>query len=281
MEKANHVHDRFFKQIFSHVSNTRDFVQLSFPPDMVQKMDLTSLSLDEKSYITAQVDESFSDLVYSCNYKVKKLIKICLLFEHKSRQSPTDVFQILSYMTNAYMQAIKQKKRQEIVIPIVFYHGQKPWKKKAFHKYFGETDAILRKFIPAFDYILIDLSQFTDTQIEEIYQQKDILRTSLYLFKYIQNRQEIINKIEKIFNFAESLFEDNENENQLKSIYIYLFNNLNEEEAMTTITKLKKTTVRKSKGFVSYADTLIMRGREKGMEEGMEKGETIKSLKTC
>ncbi len=282
MKQISNKHDKFFKEMFSYVENARHLIQVNFPPDILQKLDLNSLYLEDKSYIDSKLEEGFSDLVYSCNYGKNKKVKINLLFEHKSKQSDNDEAQILYYIASANMQAKKQQKHREVILPIVFYHGQKPWRKRPYHKLFGETDTVLQKYIPAFNYVLIDLSQFTDEQIDALYLQKDILRTAILLFKYIQNTRETILKIEKIFNFAETFSENQESENQLKTIFIYLFNNLNKEEAMKTIEKLNKTNIRKTKGFVSYADTLLQEGRQEGRQEGKEEGRqegaTIKAI---
>ncbi len=76
-------HDKFFKETFSIRENVVDFLEGIFPEEIVKKLDLSTLSLDNNSYIDEELKEHFSDIVYTCVCKNEKL-KIALLFEHKS-----------------------------------------------------------------------------------------------------------------------------------------------------------------------------------------------------
>jgi hypothetical protein len=76
-------HDKFFKETFSIKKNVIDFLQGTFPPEILKKLDLSTLTQDNNSYIDEELKEHFSDIVYTCFCKDKEL-RITLLFEHKS-----------------------------------------------------------------------------------------------------------------------------------------------------------------------------------------------------
>ena len=61
-------HDLIFKQTESHLENAKDYIRGICPSELVKNLDLEKLQLDESSYITEELSEYFSDLVYTCLY---------------------------------------------------------------------------------------------------------------------------------------------------------------------------------------------------------------------
>lgn len=82
--KAINPHDKFFKEIFSKKEEVQDLIINTLPKYLTNKIDFSSLQLDNTSYVDEELKTSFSDLVYNCIYKGKTTIKISLLLEHKS-----------------------------------------------------------------------------------------------------------------------------------------------------------------------------------------------------
>jgi predicted transposase/invertase (TIGR01784 family) len=55
-------HDKLFKQVFSEASNAVDFIRGIFPKELLSKLNLETIVLENSSYITKNLKESFSDL---------------------------------------------------------------------------------------------------------------------------------------------------------------------------------------------------------------------------
>ena len=123
MEISN-PHDKLFKEIESIKENAEDLIRGTFPANLLERIDLGSLKLDNNSYIDENLQEYFSDLVYECKYTGKVTIKISLLFEHKSYVPDFINLQLLKYILGIWEAQIKQKKKPQIIIPMVFYHGK-------------------------------------------------------------------------------------------------------------------------------------------------------------
>ena len=83
MEIVN-PHDKFFKETFSNRENAIDLISGLLPEELKSNLDFNSMELDNNSYIDQAMNEYFSDLVYTVNYKGKTELKISLLLEHKS-----------------------------------------------------------------------------------------------------------------------------------------------------------------------------------------------------
>jgi predicted transposase/invertase (TIGR01784 family) len=66
-------HDKFFKETFSIRENVIDFLRGTFPEEILKKLDLSTLTQDNNSYIDEELREHFSDIVYSCFCRGKEL----------------------------------------------------------------------------------------------------------------------------------------------------------------------------------------------------------------
>ncbi len=156
------AHDKFFKYLFSQKEEVCDFISNVCPKELVNKLDLSTLELSTTEYINKDLKVNFSDIVYNCTYGKDTKINISLLFEHKSYPEKYPHLQLLSYMLNMWQTQIKQNEKLTPVIPIIFYHGSNNWKKLSFNKFFKGLDDDLLKFIPMFDYLLVDTSELTN-----------------------------------------------------------------------------------------------------------------------
>jgi predicted transposase/invertase (TIGR01784 family) len=149
-------HDKFFKETFSRTDITADFLQACLPGDIHAKLDLSSLRRKTDSHTDEQLNEHFADLIFSilCDGKP---IRITLLLEHKSYPVKYPHFQLNRYLLNVWEQQIRQKNKLTPILPIIIYHGQSRWQKRPLSAYFPGIAIELTTYLPAFDYVLIDL----------------------------------------------------------------------------------------------------------------------------
>ncbi len=163
-------HDKLFKALFSNKAAVSEFVAKLFPKDVAERIDTESLALDPTEYVDKELKTHFCDVVYHCVYRGNTdeaiPITLSLLFEHKSTPESHPHFQLLRYLLNIWETQLKQKQALTPVIPIIFYHGRRPWIKKPLEAYFKQTDDVLNRFIPRFDYLLIDASQYCFSFLE-------------------------------------------------------------------------------------------------------------------
>ncbi len=50
IKKISHIHDRFFKQVFSYVEVMREFIEQTFPDYIVNKLNLNTLVNDSNDF---------------------------------------------------------------------------------------------------------------------------------------------------------------------------------------------------------------------------------------
>src|SRR5699024_11029260 len=94
------------------------------------------------------------------------------LFEHKSYPDKTVAFQLLKYMAEIWNTKIKKENVDQlpIILPLVVYHGISGWN---IETTLGGMISGCRnlpnevmKYIPDFEYLIYDLSNYTDKQIK-------------------------------------------------------------------------------------------------------------------
>ncbi|TYT74953.1 Rpn family recombination-promoting nuclease/putative transposase [Desulfobotulus mexicanus] len=114
----------------------------------------------------------FSDLLYICQFK-GKLIRIALLFEHKSYVDHDMLFKILLYMASQWERCRKQEIEKNPIISIVIYHGERKWQPGLLSDCFKDLPSMIKPFIPDSEYI------FKATDLQPEYVAETIGRVSL------------------------------------------------------------------------------------------------------
>jgi predicted transposase/invertase (TIGR01784 family) len=262
-------HDKFFKELFSKREEVSEFISKTFPSELTQKLNFETLELDKTEYVDKKMKTSFSDIVYNCVYGKDIKIKISLLFEHKSYPESFPHLQLLGYMLNIWQSQIKQKQDLTPVIPIIFYHGERRWTQKPFEKYFENLDKTLQKFIPKFDYLLIETSKYTDQQIKELFESLQ-LQVGLLIIKNIYNEQKILQEITEIFAGINQILQTEKGEQFFETVvsYLYFATNL---ETQKLVEKMRTISPKAEQKFVSTAMRLQLKGKIEGIEVGIKK----------
>jgi predicted transposase/invertase (TIGR01784 family) len=180
-------HDKFFKETFSIRENAIDFLSGTFPPEILKKLDLSTLTQDNSSYIDEELREHFSDIVYTCFCKEKE-IRITLLFEHKSYALACPYLQLMKYLLKIWEANSKQAQRLIPVIPVILYHGKEAWKVRRFREYFEGIDEVFYRFIPEFEYLLTDISCYSNEEIKDRVFRRVSLQITMLLMRNIFGR---------------------------------------------------------------------------------------------
>ena len=165
MKKLNNPHDKFLKETLSRKENAVGFIQNYLPQEIVAMIDLDNIKIEKDSYITKNLQEYFTDLLYKVIIKGEESY-IYVLFEHKSYPDKLIGLQLLEYLIQCWRTKAKQKQALPLVIPLVIYHGKTNWNiGLRFSEIIEPIDNSLRKYIPDFEYILYDLSKYSDDEI--------------------------------------------------------------------------------------------------------------------
>ncbi len=162
-----------------------------------------------------------------------------------------------------------EEKKLPIIIPLVLYHGKTKWEVDTnFSSIISGPCEKLKKYIPDFEFILYDLTQYSDDDIKG----KVLSQIMLLLFKHIQDN-DILDKLPGILSLINQLTMKDTGERSIKTLLIYLFStvDINVED----INEIVKKSTSEDKGDLLM--TLAERLRNEGFQVGRQEG-TIEGL---
>ena len=81
MAASHNPHDQFYKQVFGRTEVAADYLQNYLPTEIVQSIDLQSLTPIQDSFIDVELKESSTDLLFQTNYKDEPFLTYTL-FDH-------------------------------------------------------------------------------------------------------------------------------------------------------------------------------------------------------
>ena len=274
--KIQNPHDKFFKETFSKIEVARDFMNNYLPQSIINIVDLNTLELQKDSFINEELQEVFSDMLFRVKIN-KREGYVYFLFEHKSYTSRNISFQLLKYMLEIWEAKCKKENSNElpIVIPLVIYHGSDEWNIKTtlgeMIKGYKELPEDVKKYVPDYEYLLYDLSSYTDEEIKGEVQ----LRILIAIFRDVFTKD---NKaiIQTVLRAAEHLGKLEDQQTGIEYFETFLRYILNAGQKLTKEDIediIKKVETRYPEGS-EVVMTLAEQYREEGELRGELRGET-------
>ncbi len=266
MDNITNPHDKLFRETWSDKKVATDFLRHYLPRDVLSLIDLNSLEICKDSFVEDDLKEYHSDLLY------KVLLDghegyVYLLFEHKSYPDRLIHLQLSEYMLKIWRLNLKQTKSHilPIIIPMVLYHGQKKWNYGTkFSMLFPKCSERLSAYLPDFEFILQDLTQYSDDEIRGM----ALSRIVMLLFKHISD-PDIAQKLPVIFSFMREITESEGGLRFLEKILRYL-SNAADGITPNELKSIVEESLSQKKGelFMTIADILRKEGYEKGIQQG-------------
>ena len=168
--------------------------------------------------------------------------------------------QLLRYILNIQEHSIANTNKLIFTLPVVFYHGKDTWKKRSFSEYFNIKDDFLLKFIPNFDYLVIDLSGYSNDDIKQKITGQ-LLKILMQIMKYSYNENILNENLEKIFKIGKLYIEEPKGLIFFEKIIRYLYeidDNLDVDKLMEIV---KENDDKAGGVIMSTATKLIEKGK--------------------
>ena len=261
-------HDKFFKETFSNPVILADFAQAFLPPDVVSQLDFSTLQRENETYLDPALNEYFVDLLFTISYGDLP-IQLALLFEHKSYVEAYPHFQINQYLLNFWNRQVKNGKPLVPVLPILVYHGDRPWVSQPVTAYFPDLPTSLHPYVPAFEYVLINLGDVAKTGLSLL--RTDYARLTTLLLRHSRNQKRLLRVFDEFAYLFERLAEEPAGKNFIDAsfLYIYWTTDLTKTQVVTIFQKISRPV---GESVMTTAERLINEGVEKGIERGIERG---------
>ena len=279
-------HDRYARYALGIPQVASDLIRLSVPPAMFERIDMSTLTLGQESFVDEQMVKHLADVCYTAQSKNGTPVRVNILFEHKSEQPETAVyFQFLRYIVQIHSSELKQNRKASVVIPILLYHGAQPFKKERMEDLFTDYSEEFREAIPHYVYYVADMSHRSEDDYSVIISALTMLFVSALISG--RNPNIAVDSWREFCNFASTNQLTGVEKDLIYTTVLYLrsispeFKNLifgpmvNENEVLLK-DHLKEAFTpeyfRLMLERIDNVDEIMAKGETKGIEKGREEG---------
>ncbi|OHD12815.1 MAG: hypothetical protein A2086_17085 [Spirochaetes bacterium GWD1_27_9] len=256
------IHNNFFLHLLSNKQNAIDFLRISIPEDVFNQIDFDYLDFDKQSHVLPNLKSSIKDLVIKTKLKNKKELDFYLLVEHKSsvdNSRPKDIFiQIFKYIFNITFEDYKKNKELRVVIPLVFYHGQKEWKIPTNFKDIFDVDNSIKQNLIDFNYILFNTKDNTKIN-KEIINNIHLYSGLIALKTIFEEEYKSLLEIIRLFYY----FDKFKTLEELETIiyYISLVKNIDKDKFENITKELFEELQEEDSPMVTFLDSIKIEGK--------------------
>jgi len=272
-------HDALFKAVFSQVELAAEELGCVLPPELVARMDLSTLALEAGSFVDEELRERHTDLLYSVRLAGRPA-RVYVLFEHQSSGEPWMPLRLLRYMLRIWELCVAEGAQQlPVIVPVVLHHGETGWRAATRFEGLFDLPAEAREFTPHFRFVLDDLAAHSEASLLE----RAASATTRLVLSALQQMRGERALAELVVGWAGLLREVTAAANgqrALRLLFRYIFAVRGAEE-LATIDFIDSIAVEIHRGSEENMDTLDQQfdkfldrfGRQEGLQEGRLEGE--------
>ena len=187
VQEHGSFHYAYFQKIFRDRENANALLRDNLPQDIVTLFGSGLPKEMPGTFVDERLAHHLSDILFQVKFKNGSDAYIYALVEHKSSPDALAPLQLLRYMTRIWTDWTKDKKNNgkslPVIIPLLFYHGQRRWKiPTSFAPLFGDLPENLQPYIPDFSHELTDLGEVDDQNLSTNRRLAALLRPMKYIF---------------------------------------------------------------------------------------------------
>ncbi len=165
----HNIHDKIIKETFSNINTAKAYFLEFLPENLKAVLDFNSVVLINGSYVSPDLQEYFSDLLFQFILKeTDEHLIISLLFEHKYKRDKHTLIQVGNYIFNQWSKEIKSKIKLKPIIPLIYYQGKEEWKIPSIEDLFALYPDSIKCFLPSLDFIFFALNKLSIDQFDKI-----------------------------------------------------------------------------------------------------------------
>jgi predicted transposase/invertase (TIGR01784 family) len=264
-------HDALFKAVFSQVELAAEELRCVLPPELVARMDLSSLSLEAGSFVDEQLRERHTDLLYSVQLAGRSA-RVYLLFEHQSSGEPWMALRLLRYMLKIWEACVADgAERLPVIVPVVLHHGDTGW--RATTRFEGLVDLVpeAAAFTPHFEFVLDDLAVHSEAALLER-TASVFTRLVLSALQQVRGKKGLEQLLRGWARLLRELGRAPNSERALNLLFSYIFEVRGPEEFATIDTTAFEIGQESEEIMESMAQYLRRTGRQEGLQEGRQEG---------
>ncbi len=264
-------HDKFFKLSMGEYRVAYEFFSEHLPSTILTKIDLTTLKLENHSFIDENYKSSEADIIYSA--KMANVTGyLFLLCEHQSTVDQLIAFRLWMYINRLMEMHIKQNPNTALpfIYPLIIYTGQENWDAPLdFFSLFGEHQTLAREWLLK-PFHLFDIHKANDDEMIKrrwsgLVEFALKYRQAQDFKKFLQTLLPWVHEIEKRGSSGFSL-----GKNVLKYV---LDGTVAKDFDLFAQSVQAHLSTKLGDEMTTMAQELMRRGQEKGIVQGVHQGE--------
>ena len=207
-DDIHNIHDKFVRASFSDPKRAAASFETILPPELSSQLDLGALKVLNESYINQDLKEYFSDLIFEVPLieSSDQKVDVVLLFEHKSSPDKHVLIQIGYYMFAHYMKIIRQRQPLKLIIPIIYYQGQRKWKKPHLRDLFKKYPKSIKEFLPIINHVFVALNSLSNETILSI--QDTLMGSAMMAQKWRDSPATLVEEIARVLSLFDREIDD-------------------------------------------------------------------------
>ena len=271
IRKISNPHDRFFKRFYSHPQFAIELFQLIFSQKELFAYDWKNLKSENNI-----LKNKIADLIFSVPLKQNPKIKfkIFILLEHKSHYDPHLFTQLLHYQILLHEKTIRETGQPMPIIPILFYHGRKPWNWSLFFQdtYFGFSEIPIESKKNVLNYSL-KLLDTHDVRVQKVFKNKNFRsRGALSLLSRIWTLKLEVSELKKVLTLF-SDFSEKEDDLILNAVdYLRSVLGMSQELWEQVEKESMEEGILNKGGYMDIREDMKQEAKMEGIQEGIRRG---------
>lgn len=163
-------HDHTYKILFSHAEMVGDLIRGFVHEEWVKDLDFSTLERVDATFITEELIERESDIIWRVRWSGERWLYVYLLIEFQSTVDPWMALRVMVYNGLLWQRLAKDGELTPSgllppVLPLVLYNGIRVWNAAQELAQLIETIPGLDRYRPQFRYCLLDEARMADEDL--------------------------------------------------------------------------------------------------------------------
>ncbi len=264
-------HDQLFKTAFRNPVHAAGELASVLPKEVLDAIDLTSLTLVPGDTVSSQLDERFADALFKADFKTAGPGFIWLLLEHQSAPDRWMPLRVLEQLTRLWIAWRKDNPEAKLLPPflcVVVHHGEGGWSARTrLHDLVAglQEAPALRRYVPDFELIVDDLV----FQSDELLLKRPLGTLPKVVLWALRDARHDERLLQTLRTWGRPLEELNvEAPEDVTTVLRYILGVAGEESLKTIKRRLTEAAPATEEKMQTIAQALESRGRAAGKEEG-------------
>ena len=262
-------HNDFFLQLMSRKKIATALFKRALPPHILAQADFSTLTIYESKHIMLEGVKLYNDIIYSLTLYQGQKVYILLMCEHQSKPHPQMPFRLLRYNIATIADHLEQNNEHlPVIVNMVFYHGSEPWNySTALADYYKDRELGAR-YLDMAPFILVQLPASRE---DEVYRDKDLgFCFAAFRCTSSPDPYQELSALMDIPVFKEYFQNLSEDDRYLMVSYLGACITRKGHSLEKLVTLTTNNTKEKEKMMESIAQEYIDRGKQEGMQKGLE-----------